>query len=397
MLKLLKRTAQAERQVARRMKQRANQEETIQRVSLRPRMRDALREVSKQDKAARQARIEDWEMGPLAPKRDLGFNAYGVAWESLRHDHPNPSPETIKKRCAWAGGSQMLNLAVGDRILIMDGPDKGKIDKIKEIQHSRATVLLENRHKGLAGSEVFGGFQAREFPISIGSIRLVYPLRHPETGHIRDVVIHQLKAIPANMKSDNMTLDRWDYGKKWDRIVPSLNVVIPWPKVEPPKFPTFQGDTFHADVESRTFYYGLRSPPMPPAVLDELRNRYSKFRTRHEQWYIDRHEAEEAAKKAKKAKDVRSMMTPMDELHEKRQELRQARPEPQLTDDMLEKIGRIMLRRKSAVIGGGGLSPADEPPVSEAKVTSLPSTPPPPPPPPPSVKGPTVTGPPPPP
>ncbi|RCI12524.1 hypothetical protein L249_0358 [Ophiocordyceps polyrhachis-furcata BCC 54312] len=385
MLKLLKRTAQAERQAARRMKQRAKQAEALEKFSQRPRTRDALREVSKQDQAARRARIEDWEMGPLAPKRDLGFNSYGVTWESLRHDHPKPSPEIIERRCAWAGGSQMLNLAVGDRVLIMDGPDKGKIDKIKDIQHSQATVMLENRHKGLAGSEIFGGLQAKEFPISIGSIRLVYPLRHPKTGHIRDVVIKQLKAIPPNMKSDNMYFDRWEYGQKWDRLVPSLNVVIPWPKVEAPKVEATPSDTWRQEVEQRTFYYGLKSPPMPPSVLDELRNRYSKFRTRHEQWYIDRHEAEEAAKKAKKAKDVRSMMSPMDELYEKRQQLRQARPEPQLTDDMLEKIGRMMLRNSAAVVVGGGLPPVAEPPVSEAKVTR----------PPPSAKGPTVTGPPP--
>ncbi|RDA89861.1 hypothetical protein CP533_0407 [Ophiocordyceps camponoti-saundersi (nom. inval.)] len=364
MLKLLKRAAQAERQAARRFKERRKQAKAAERASLRPRMNNALKEVINHDKAARQARIEDWEMGPLAPKRDLGYNAYGVTWEYLRHQHPAQSPEVVKRRCAWAGGPRKLNLAAGDRVLIMDGPDKGKIDRIKEIQLSHGTVTLENRHKGLAGNDVFRAFQAKAFPISIGSIRLVHPLRHPEKGHIRDVVINELKAVPPNMSSENMSLDRFEYGKKWDRMVPSLSVVIPWPKVERPIFESTSSDSLGTDVEARTFLFGLKSPPMPPSVLDELRNRYSKFRTRHEPWYIARHEAEEAAKKAKKAKNIRLMMTPMDELHEKRQELRQARPEPQLSDDMLEQIGRIMVRNSAAV--GGGLLPVAEPPVTQS-------------------------------
>lgn len=101
---------------------------------------------------ARRARKEDWAMGPLAPKRDLGFNGYGMFAESVRTDWSNyglhaPRPEIIAKRCAWAGGVKQLNLAVSDRVVIMDGPDKGKIDRIKTINLQSGHVTLENNHR----------------------------------------------------------------------------------------------------------------------------------------------------------------------------------------------------------------------------------------------------------
>ncbi|KAF4585815.1 KOW motif containing protein [Ophiocordyceps camponoti-floridani] len=378
MQKLLKRTAQAERQVARRMKKRMKEEERADRRTERPRIVDALRSIKQNNKAARQAWIENWELGPLAPKRDLGCNDYGVIWENYRRTPPKPSPQVVEQRCGWAGGPHVLCLAPGDRVLIMDGPDRGKIDCIKEIQHEHGTVKLETRHKGLFGTPIGKSGAAMDFPLSIGSIRLVYPLPHPETGQIRDVVIQRLKAVPPNMRSQNMSLDRWEFGRKWDRMVPGISVVIPWPEGSPPQYEANKCDTLRDKVEERTFLFNLTSPPMPPSVLDELRNKYSKFRTRHEDWYVQKKEAEEAAKKAKATRDVLSMRTPMDEFAEKRRQMRLARPEPLLTDEMLERIGRIMLTERERgskwkegepprVVGGPNVGPRGVgPTVSEA-------------------------------
>ncbi|PHH78002.1 hypothetical protein CDD80_7513 [Ophiocordyceps camponoti-rufipedis] len=382
MQKLLKRTAQAERQVARRMKKRNKEEERAELRRERPRIVDALRSIAKDNKTARRTWIENWELGPLAPKRDLGCNNYGVIWENYRRTPPRPSPQVLEQRCGWAGGPHQLCLAPGDRVLIMDGPDKGKIDCIKDIQHEHGTVKLETRHKGLFGTPMGGGGAAMDFPLSVGSIRLVYPLPHPQTGQIRDVVIQRLKAVLPNMKSEHMSYDRWEFGRKWDRMIPGISVVIPWPDGSAPHYESHKSDTLRDKVEERTFLFNLTSPPMPPSVLDELRNRYSKFRTRHEAWYVQKKEAEEAAKKAKASRDVLSMRTPMDEFAEKRKQLRLARPEPLLTDEMLERIGRIMLmeqRRASEwkegepprVTGGPDVGkpgvgrPVTEPPVSD--------------------------------
>lgn len=197
--------------------------------------------------------------------------------------------------------------------------------------------------------------RSQSMPISVGSIRLVYPLTDPETGVTRDVIINQLKAVPPNMQSSNMSLDRWQYGKKWDRLVPGLNVVIPWPEVQVPEFQATKADTVRERVEERTFYYGLLTPPMPDQILDELRNKYSRFRTRHEPWYIEQKEMEEAARKGR-SEAFKSMQTPLDEFHERQREIRDTEGEPELSEEMLAKIGEFMAKKKDAALSQAGMS-----------------------------------------
>lgn len=152
MQKLVKRAAQAQRQATRRAQLRREQENIDSRLRNRQALRSAVAEVRQNLKDARQARKEDWELGPIAPKRDLGFNNYGVFQENIRQDWSNYGLHTlpaavIEKRCAWAGGSKQLNLAEQDRVVILDGPDKGKIDRIKSVNPENGTVTLENTHR----------------------------------------------------------------------------------------------------------------------------------------------------------------------------------------------------------------------------------------------------------
>ncbi|EFY99331.1 hypothetical protein X797_002320 [Metarhizium robertsii] len=365
MQKLVKRTAQAQRQATRRARQQMEQDNIDNRMRNRQALRSAVSEIRQNLKDARQARREDWEMGPLAPKRDLGFNNYGAFKEMVRQDWTNyglhqARPQLIEHRCAWAGGVRQLNLAPQDRVVIMDGPDKGKIDRIKDVQAENGTVTLENHHRALSVGMFDNPARSQAMPISVGSIRLVYPLRNPETGVTKDVIINQLKAVPPNMQSSNMSLDRWQYGKKWDRLVPGLNVVIPWPEVQTPEFEATKADTVREQVEERTFYYGLLSPPMPDQVLDELRNKYSRFRTRHEPWYIQQKEMEEAGKKGR-LEAIKSMQTPLEEFHERQRELRDTQGEPELSEEMLEKIGEYMAKKKDAALHQAGVSEVSSP------------------------------------
>ncbi|KAF5012875.1 hypothetical protein FDECE_1093 [Fusarium decemcellulare] len=360
MQKLAKRVAQAQRQAGRRAQKAAETEAIGYKLRNRQALRAAVSEVRQNLLDARRARQEDWEMGPLAPKRDLGFNGYGQFSEGARQDWSNyglytPRPEVIQQRCAWAGGVRQFNLAVSDRVVIMDGPDKGKIDRIRSINLQSGHVTLENHHRAISAGMFGVDSRSQPMPLSIGSIRLVYPITNPETGVTRDVVINQLKAVAPNMKSPNMTLDRWENGKKWDRLVPGINVVIPWPAVEAPEEQTHPGDTIREKVEDRTFYYNLLSPPMPEPVIDELRNKFSKFRTRHEEWYVQQKEAEEAAKRARK-ETVLSMQTPLQEFHAQQRELRAAQGEPELSDEMLEKLGAIVAQKKEAALQNAGVS-----------------------------------------
>ncbi|KAK2591735.1 hypothetical protein QQS21_010556 [Conoideocrella luteorostrata] len=360
MQKLVKRAAQAQRQATRRAQQRMEQENIDNRIRNRQALRSAVSEVRQNLKDARQARKEDWEMGPLAPKRDLGFNNYGAFKESVRQDWTNyglhqARPQLVEKRCAWAGGVRQLNLAPQDRVVILDGPDKGKIDRIKDVQAENGTVTLEVHHRALSVGMFDNPARSQSMPISIDSIRLVYPITDPETGITKDVIINQLKAVPPNMQSSNMSLDRWQFGKKWDRLVPSLNKVIPWPEVEVPEFEATKSDTVREQVEERTFYYNLLAPPMPDQVLDELRNKYSRFRTRHEPWYIEQKEMEEAAKKGR-LEAIKSMQTPLEEFHERQRELRDTVGELELPEEMLERIGEFMAKKKEIALNHAGMS-----------------------------------------
>ncbi|KAH7319666.1 KOW motif-containing protein [Stachybotrys elegans] len=352
MQKLIKRANQAQRQAAKRATEIAKKERTILAVQSRGRISSASKEIRQNIKDARKARREDWELGPLAPKRDLGFNKYGLINEIVRADWSAYGtqvmrPEVVEKRCAWAGGVKELCLVPNDRVVILEGPDKGKIDRIRAVNIETGSVTLDKCHHSLMSNSLTSESHLTPMPISIDSVRLVHPLTDPKTGVTRDVIINELRGTIPNMKSPNMSYDRWEYGQKRDRIVPGLNVVIPWPEVTPPKFETTKADTIRENVEDRTFYYNLLSPPMPESVLDELRNKYSKFRTRHEDWYVSQKEIEEAEKR-RRQETIKSMQTPLDEFHEKQSKLRAQQKEPELTDAMLEKLGQLMADKKAA-------------------------------------------------
>ena len=158
MQKLVKRVAQAQRQAGRRSNIRARKEAAEGQLHNRQALSGAIAEVRQNLKDAKRARQEDWEMGPLAPKRDLGFNNYGAFKESMRQDWSNsglhrPAPKVVEARCAWAGGVKQLNLAPKDRVVILDGPDKGRIDRIQSVDAESGTVTLETCHRvGRPGS-----------------------------------------------------------------------------------------------------------------------------------------------------------------------------------------------------------------------------------------------------
>lgn len=194
--------------------------------------------------------------------------------------------------------------------------------------------------------------------VPIQAVRLVHPLTDPVTKQTRDVIIKEL--VPTGIRRDKPT------GRMtWSRVVPGLNIQIPWPRAfeeaeikelegQHPEYPC---DTLRINVEESTFVPTLLKPPMPAVVIDELRNRYSKFRTRHEDEYIQKKIAEERAeareKKERSGKiPVAAMMTPLQELHVKIREERKARGLPELTTSMLVRIGRVMAQEDGRRFGG---------------------------------------------
>lgn len=202
--------------------------------------------------------------------------------------------------------------------------------------------------------------------IPISAIRLVHPIVDPATGVARDVVVRQLARGPVKWS-------RTTGWRAWTRYIPGANIAIPWPEREAEVREDQPGDTLRLDAEAATFVPTLLSPPMPASVIDELRNKYSRFRTRHEDEYIMRKEAEEAEKKALKkasADALASMRTPLQELNRELRDARRARGKPELSSDMLERIGEIMARNKATVQGDTSAWNVPTPKLFESKTTA---------------------------
>lgn len=196
--------------------------------------------------------------------------------------------------------------------------------------------------------------RSMEQPVPITSVRLVYPLPHPETGVVRDVIIKK-------MVNSKVWYDK-TYGRiSFRRIVPGLNITIPWPQEFfqslKKEYTDFPGDTLRMEVEAKTFVPTLLTPPMPGSVIDELRNRYSIFRTRHDPEYIAAKMAEDAEAEAKK-KVSEQMRTPLKEANRKLRKERKAKGKGTLTPEMLEKIGKIIASKRQLALGAAGMSTA---------------------------------------
>ena len=178
-----------------------------------------------------------------------------------------------------------------------------------------------------------------EIPIPLSSVRLVYPLPHPETGILRDVVIKELA--------------RDNGGRCIAGLTPTTR--IPYPEKEPEVHEDYDIDTLRIEVEAKTWVPTLLRAPMPQGVIDELRNKYSKFRDRHDEDFIARKvkEDEDAEEQKKPAK---SMMTPLKELHRKERAEKKARGKPVLDEEMLAKIGEVMARKSARELIEGAVT-----------------------------------------
>lgn len=352
----MSRVRMAERQVARRAKRLEQAEKRIERRQQREQLQQLQRQAGSQLNQAVKHRHEDWKMGPLAPRRDVSkLDASGNYWGSISPEqaqlnNPLLTEEQKEARTAWAGGSKYLCIATGDRVVVLDGPYKGQISKIMDIREDNMTVSLsedmlynQSMPNYLRGDDM-DMVEPAPARLPISSVRLVHPLPHPETGIVRDVIVRELKPI-------GIIHDRPTRKVSFGRIIPGENVRVPWPKIEPKRRQEHEGDTKRVDVEERTFVPTLLRPPMPSSILDELRNRYSKFRTRHEPEYIAKKEAEEAEKQARK-KGIQTMLQPVQELNRKLREERRARGQPELTEEMLEKIGEVIAKNREMRASG---------------------------------------------
>jgi large subunit ribosomal protein L24 len=181
-----------------------------------------------------------------------------------------------------------------------------------------------------------GDTAPQAFPVSFDDIRHVIPLEDTETGKTQNVIVqHAYAAGPYTERADHSKLPRYT------RYVSGLDIEIPWPLEEEPVITDSDMDTTRMAAETSTFTPTLAQPPMPSSVIDELRNKYSRFRTRHDPEYL----------KAKMMEDYRteyretvSMMTPKTDAQNLRAarfaEQRKAKVEEGLTKASLNFIAR---------------------------------------------------------
>ena len=184
--------------------------------------------------------------------------------------------------------------------------------------------------------------RAYEAPLPLSAVRLVAPLPHPETGVLRDVVIKELKLKKTNIKelSGEESPSRFIAGLR-----PATR--IPYPEKPPEEFDDNDCDTLRIEVEQKTWVPTLITAPMPFSIIDELRNKYSKFRDRHDpSWVAKKVKEDEEAEERKRS--IKKMMTPLKEVNRKERLERKAKGKPVLSEEMLAKIGEVMARQATS-------------------------------------------------
>lgn len=102
----------------------------------------ALKERHTLMKTAHLQRKEDWELGPLAPRRDVGNakDTYGTV-PSTQVDL-RPSSEEREKGIALFGG-KYCSIRSGDRVVVLAGRDKGKIGKVLDVMPEEGGVKIQ--------------------------------------------------------------------------------------------------------------------------------------------------------------------------------------------------------------------------------------------------------------
>lgn len=139
MQKVLRRSALAERQAARRTQNYKSRIRSVKRKEAELETRAQQKILHGNLKAARLARREDWLLGPLAPKRDVGHQKGTFGTIDARALRGGAIPEE-KRTKRWP-------IREGDRVVLLEGRDKGKIGTVKTCDKEREEAIVDGLNK----------------------------------------------------------------------------------------------------------------------------------------------------------------------------------------------------------------------------------------------------------
>lgn len=142
MQKLLRRAELADAQAARRLARKKDRFLRDRAKSAREQAIQVKREEILNLKTARKVRREDWELGELAPRRDVGLkkDTYAtIDMSRLRGQHLTVA-ERLKLN---PDGGRYPNIVAGDRVVILEGRDKGKIGKVENFDTKTQEVTVD--------------------------------------------------------------------------------------------------------------------------------------------------------------------------------------------------------------------------------------------------------------
>ncbi|KAI4105322.1 MAG: hypothetical protein L6R37_002772 [Teloschistes peruensis] len=350
MQKLLKRSAQVHRQVARRQRVAREKNASDTRKLLIQQQSAVIKARREIQVSARRAYKEDWVLGPLAPRRDVGDKAETYGTVPLR------STQTVDK---MEGEWKKWGIRAGDRVCVVGERerDRGKIGVVREIMEKAETCRVVGINMvNVPTPEYMKTSERQEIPVQtiaapipLSSVRLVIPLYDPSTGITRDVIVKELF-----LKGGQRFIANYIVPGEQSRLH-----CIPWPEKEKPaNVEDHDDDTFRIDVEQVTWVPTLLRAPMPEGVIDELRYKYSKFRTRHEDWYIEKKKSQDETlqKKEEELKwgggTPKEMLTPVQELNRMRRMEREGLERNKVAEEVLAGIGEVMAGKGKSLAPG---------------------------------------------
>lgn len=187
-----------------------------------------------------------------------------------------------------------------------------------------------------------------ELPIPLSAVRLVYPLPNPELGSLRDVIIADLRRSSNGERS-------LGYGGRYVAGT-EPRIYIPFPEKPIEENTEHEIDTLRIEVEEKTWTPTLFQPPMPTSIIDELRNKYSIFRDRHDEGYIRKRDRLAAELENERSEKEELMLTPLEEYHRMRVMEKSRTVQKPLDNEMLSNIGELMERNAGELYSRTGFS-----------------------------------------